>query len=117
MFTDTSSFFECAADEEAIGRRRLQGEGADSGPQAPIAVAKGYSLRVALPPQFQGDGLQAILAAASERGAEVTAGVALLIGLSQYLDMPLQDLWGGINVVQVISHLPLNNVNFPYIAQ
>ena len=31
--------------------------------------------------------------------------------------MNMQAIWGGINAVQIIAHLPLNNINFPLNAQ
>ena len=36
---------------------------------------------------------------------------------SSFLHLDLQTIWGGINAVQIIAHLPLNNVNFPLNAQ
>ena len=35
------------------------------------------------------------------------------ITLSSFIKMPLQFIWGGVNAVQLISHLPLNEINFP----
>lgn len=35
------------------------------------------------------------------------------IVLATFFNLSLQLLWGGINALQIIAHLPLNNVNFP----
>jgi hypothetical protein len=38
------------------------------------------------------------------------------VGLSSLLAVPSQVLYDGILAVQVISHLPLNNVNLPQVS-
>ena len=44
---------------------------------------------------------------------ETKTTTILSILISSLLNLNMQAIWGGINAVQIIAHLPLNNVNFP----
>ena len=37
--------------------------------------------------------------------------------LTYFLNVNMQAIWGGINAIQIISHLPLGNINFPLNTQ
>ena len=47
----------------------------------------------------------------SELETKATTFAGLLC--SSLLNLPMQAIWGGINAIQIIAHLPLNNINFP----
>ena len=44
---------------------------------------------------------------------DATAGVMSGMAMSYVLDLPGEIVKGGILSLQIISHMPLNNVNFP----
>ena len=47
----------------------------------------------------------------AEKPAKTVFFTSLIV--ATLFNLSLQFLWGGVNALQIIAHLPLNNVNFP----
>ena len=44
---------------------------------------------------------------------EATDALVIGVGFSSFISVPSQVLYDGLLAVQIISHIPLNNVNLP----
>ena len=74
-----------------------------------------YTLLVDLPPQKDANSTVAVAVEQLIEGMAETTETSVYSGftLSQLMKLPMQFVWGGINCVQLISHLPINDVIFP----
>ena len=108
---DTASIISCSASSDpASVSRRLQGSA--------FSIPAQTILRVEIPPQ-QRPGAEGDIASRLinyEDAEEATDVLFFGVGLSSLLAVPSQVLYDGILAVQVVSHLPLNNVNLPQVS-
>ena len=124
-FVDTGAFVQCkAAQVISLGQnRRAQGgralqtvSTATSTYATTLSVPGSTVVRVELPPQLEvidvdGEEAKVTFYQGSEDAA--TDSLIISLGVARFLSIPSEILYNGLLSVQVVSHMPLLNVNFP----
>ena len=104
---DTSNIISCVESSDVATTSRLLQDSAFSIPSQTV-------LRVEIPPQRPtGANGERTTLLKYEDADSATDILFLGIGMSSLLSMPSQVLYDGIIAVQIISHIPLNNINLP----
>jgi hypothetical protein len=113
---ETSSVLYCRPEQAGteLSTRRLHGLEPRHLQSSALTVPSNTILRVELPPQIEAGDEAAARKELNFGGEdEATDALVLGVGFSSFLSVPSQVLYDGLLAVQVVSHMPLNNVNFP----
>ena len=95
FFVDSSAFIQCLGPTK---RRTLKID-------SPLSLPPMTVIKFDLPPQ--------ILKEETEQDLDVTGLLLLGIAVSVLIGVPSEIVYDGILSAQIISHMPLNNVNLP----
>lgn len=80
-------------------------------------MPESFVIDISLPPQMKAGETNKLEETLDSIETEAQSATVIGIGFSIAFNMNMQAIWGGINAVQIIAHLPLNNINFPINAQ
>ena len=81
-----------------------------------MTIPKNTLSKVILPPQYafvEVAVYQGVDSFVTNLGNQTEIAAAATISISTFAKMPMKFIWGGINAIQIIAHLPMYEISFP----